>query len=112
MEFDFNKKTTNSTESKKSTNNKQTKAQASTTELTNNTSENSTNIKETTKGKKAVVMYVGNGTWRDSKGEHWSRTEKPNVRILSTRSYDMSEYDNRDDLKFMVKYGEMKLSLV
>lgn len=123
-EFDFgNKKAdevqaeqpvVNSEESEKSIDIDQAETQADQPELTNNASDGSEDNKETDKGtkaQKAVVTYVGNGVWRDAEGKCWSRTERADANILSTRSYSQDEYDKRDDIKFMVKYGEMKLTL-
>lgn len=119
-EFKFNntkeeeKPVVDSTKSNKSSNAKPAFATPSMEELTGNTSEdkeNASKIKEDTSKKKAIITYVGNGVWRDAKGVCWSRVEKVNVNILTTRSYDEAEYNEREDLKFMVKYGEMKLTL-
>lgn len=84
-------------------------------ELIDNVSKESEDTQEATEEaeeKKAVVTYVGNGTWRDGNGKIWSRTEKPNIDIVATRSYSKDEYDEREDIKFMVKYGAMKVTLV
>lgn len=114
MEFNFD----NSTKSTKSNSKSKTETRKNTVELTDNVSENLENTQKTEDVKpayvgsrKAILVYIGNGVWKDSIGDHWSRTDKPNARILSTRSYDEEEYNKRDDLKFMVKYGEMRMSL-
>jgi hypothetical protein len=127
MDFDFNKtskgKTTNSTESKKSNEAKATEAPAEAVELTNNASEAQPNTAETKaeakaeekaepKAEKVVVTYIGNGTWVDSKNKCWSRNENAKANILTSRSYSHDEYEEREDLKFMVRYGEMRLTLV
>lgn len=133
IKFDFGTSTqetpVNSAESKELNDGEATEAHTDGAELTDNTSDNSEDkaeaSNEATKGEeagseatngeeagKAVVSYIGNGVWRDAKGKCWSRNERKGVDILSTRSYDKGEYEERDDLKFMVKYGEMKLSLV
>lgn len=111
MEFDFNKKgkqtVANSAESSELNKAKVEKTPADVKESIDNTSKATENNKETDKkasARKAVVSYIGNGTWKDIKGERWSRND--------TRSYDENEYEEREDIKFMVKYGEMKVSLV
>ena len=96
-------------------------------ELTDNTSETAEDTEKTeaeateekteeaatsAASKKVLVEYCGNGVWKDAKGKCWSRIEKPAVDILASRSFEQNDYDRRDDLKFMVKYGEMKIRLV
>lgn len=123
IKFDFGASTqeasVNSAESKELNDDEAIEAQTDGAELTDNTSDNSENKAEASNEEakdeeagKAVVSYIGNGVWRDAEGKCWSRNERNDVDILSTRSYDKDEYEERDDLKFMVKYGEMKLSLV
>lgn len=123
IKFDFGASTqevpVNSAESKELNDGETIEAQTNGAELTDNTSDNSEDKAEASNEEakdeeagKAVVSYIGNGVWRDAKGKCWSRNERKDVDILSTRSYDKGEYEERDDLKFMVKYGEMKLSLV
>lgn len=117
----------NSTESKKSTDVSAAVAPSDGVESTDNASSASEDTKETkaeaTKeeakeaatsaaSKKVLVEYCGNGVWKDAKGKCWSRIEKPAVDILASRSFEQNDYDRRDDLKFMVKYGEMKIRLV
>lgn len=119
IKFDFGTKaqeeTVESVESKELSDVEAVETPADLAELTDSTSETAENNAETTEeadAEKAVVSYIGNGVWRDAKGKHWSRNERKDANILSTRSYNKSEYDEREDLKFMVKYGEMKVSLV
>lgn len=52
----------------------------------------------------AVVTYVGNGIWTDNKGKKWKHDDENQV--------SMQEYNTRKDLKFMVNYGEMKVTFV
>ena len=119
--------TSNSTESKKSTDASAAVAPSDGAESIDNASSASEDTKETeaeaTKeeakeaatsaaSKKVLVEYCGNGVWKDAKGKCWSRIEKPAVDILASRSFEQNDYDRRDDLKFMVKYGEMKIILV
>lgn len=119
INFDFGKKTeevvVNPAESEKLDDAKQTETPADSAELTDNASsdaEDTREIAKATGNKKAVVTYVGNGVWRDAKGNSWARVDRPGTDILATRSYAEAEYNEREDLKFMVKYGEMKITLV
>ena len=122
--YNFNKDT-KSNESTESTDIKATETQADAVELTDSALENSENVSETAKEKaeektedverlvgSVVLTYVGNGVWRDGKGKCWSRVDNKPANILSTRTLLVSEYEGREDLKFMVKYGEMKKTLV
>ena len=107
--------TVESAELKELTEAKVEETPADVSELIDNTSETAEDNKETDKeatSEKAVVSYIGNGVWRDAKGKCWSKVDRANADILSTRSYGKAEYEKREDLKFMVKYGEMKVSLV
>ena len=105
VKFNFNK--SESTESNELKTAKVEKAPADMPELIDNTSEKSENHKET-KAKadevRAVVTYIGNSTWVDSKGKSWKHND--------TESYSKEEYEGREDIKFMIKYGEMMVSLV
>ena len=58
-----------------------------------------------------VVKYIGGGVWKDSEGEYWAKSDMTQD-ILCERQYAKSEYDTRDDLKFMVNYGSMQISIV
>ena len=90
-------------------------------ELTDNTSETAEDTNETKKetphkeeskaGTVVVVTYVGGGIWKDEAGKLWSAKNMTN-NILSERQYSKEEYDKRDDIKFMVGYGAMKISVV
>ena len=62
--------------------------------------------KETKHGDKVIVRYIGGGIWKDSKGALWASTNKSDS-ILGERQYDTNEYEKREDIKFMVKYGTM-----
>ena len=110
MEFNFNKKTedSNKLDELKTTND--VEAKVDDVELIDNASKEAEDNKETDRPTKAVVTYIGNGTWKDSNDKCWARVDGKNV--LSTRSFNIDDYENRDDLKFMVRYGEMKVSFV
>lgn len=114
MNFNFETKA-NSTKSEELKAVNDAKAPADTNELIDNASVNSEKASETKAEKsreKAVVSYIGNGVWRDEDGECWSRNENSHANILNTRSYSKCDYENRPDLQFMVKYGEMRVTLV
>ena len=115
------KDTGNSVEIEKSEAIKQAEINKESVELTDNTSEQTKDIKETDKQTKepktkdtttkVVVKYVGGGIWRDSKGNLWASEDK-SANILSERQFTMAEYEEREDIKFMVKYGSMKETYV
>lgn len=98
--------------------NKQPNASA---ESINNATDNAGNTNETASkqeqkateagGKKVVVEYIGGSIWRDSNKELWSRQDN-GAGIKSQRQYSAEEYEKRDDIKFMVGYGEMKATYV
>ena len=54
-----------------------------------------------------LVKYIGASIWRDEEGKYWA-SEKKSDNILTERQFTAEEYDRRDDIKFMVQYGEMK----
>lgn len=54
-----------------------------------------------------LVKYIGASIWRDEEGKYWA-SEKKSDNILTERQFTAEEYDMRDDIKFMVQYGEMK----
>lgn len=86
-------------------------------ELIDNISEKSENASETAEEQKqeepadnqgkVVVLYVGGGVWKDSCGKLWANTNRTD-NILCERHYSREEYETRDDIKFMVEYGEMR----
>ena len=88
-------------------------------ELTNNTEENKENTNEIAQEQAdtqnatemVVVTYVGHSIYKDEHKELWANIDK-SENILSTRQYTAEEYDKREDLKFMVGYGEMKATNV
>lgn len=88
-------------------------------ELINNTEENKEDTNEIAQEKAdtqnttemVVVTYVGNSIYKDEHKELWANADK-SENILSTRQYTAEEYDKREDLKFMVGYGEMKATNV
>ena len=90
-------------------------------ELTDNTSETAEDTSETKEetqheeeskaGTVVVVTYVGGGIWKDEAGKLWS-AKNVTDNILSERQYFKEEYDKREDIKFMVGYGAMKISVV
>lgn len=91
------------------------------TELTGNATEGQKDTNETaqkpdekataTKGKAVIVEYVGGSIWQDSEKKLWSKTGN-GAGIKPQRQYSAEEYEKRDDLKFMVGYGEMKATFV
>ena len=90
-------------------------------ELTGNASKGQKDINETatktdekataTKGKTVIVEYVGGSVWKDSEKKLWSKTGN-GAGIKPQRQYSAEEYEKREDLKFMVGYGEMKATFV
>lgn len=60
---------------------------------------------------KVVVRYVGSSIWKDSKGDLWAHIDKTK-NILHERQYSKEEFDKREDIAFMVKYGEMQATYV
>ena len=88
-------------------------------ELINNTEENKEDTNEIAQEQAdtqnatemVVVTYVGNSIYKDEHKELWANADK-SENILSTRQYTAEEYDKREDLKFMVGYGEMKATHV
>lgn len=100
---------------------KQAETKKQSAELTDNASEKAEDTKETDTeqttetedkaGDKVVVTYVGSGIWRDSKGKLWASENKSDG-ILSERQFTAGEYDGREDIKFMVGYGAMKVTYV
>lgn len=93
------------------------------TELTGNATEGQKDTNETaqktdekatataTKGKAVIVEYVGGSIWQDSEKKLWAKTDN-GAGIKPQRQYSAEEYEKRDDLKFMVGYGEMKATFV
>lgn len=53
---------------------------------------------------KHVVTYIGSSEFTDAKGCKWHKNDE--------QTYDESEYAGRADLEFMIKYGEMKHTIV
>ena len=90
-------------------------------ELTDNASETAEDTSETKgetpheeeskAGTVVIVTYVGGGIWKDEAGKLWS-AKNVTDNILSERQYSKEEYDKREDIKFMVGYGAMKISVV
>lgn len=117
--------TSNSTETEKLANVEPAKTQTQSAELTDNTSAKSENTQKTdkqtnkaeqkTEDKKGtvVVTYIGSGVWKDESGELWASTIPASAgSIINERQYSASEYDSREDIKFMVGYGAMKATFV
>lgn len=114
----------NSTKSNKSDNKKQTKPQqdkqngsvnTEKKEQTNEKSNQQEQPKEETQTKSngvCIVDYIGNGVWIDSENQKWANKDVSGTNIKCQRKYSADEYDKRDDIKFMVSYGEMKLTTV
>lgn len=114
----------NSTKSNKSNDKKQTKPQQDKQngsvniekkEQTNEKSNQQEQPKEEIQAKSngvCVVDYIGNGVWIDSENQKWANKDISGTNIKCQRKYSADEYDKRDDIKFMVSYGEMKLTTV
>lgn len=105
--------TPNSTEPKESSNTAPTNAGQASDKPIDNQSEAKKDTNESTAstGKTAVVRYIGASIWKDEKGNFWSK-EDQGESILAERQMQTEEYEKRADLKFMVGYGEMKVSFV
>lgn len=123
-QIDINKLKGNNAELAKSNElngNEQAETGQASAELTDNTSETAEDTSETKvetpheeeskAGTVVVVIYVGGGIWKDEAGKLWSAKNMTN-NILSERQYSKEEYDKREDIKFMVGYGAMKISVV
>ena len=123
-QIDINKLKGNNAELTKSnelSETEQVEAGQASAELTDNTSktaEDTSETKEETQheeeskaGTIVVVTYVGGGIWKDEAGKLWS-AKNVTDNILSERQYSKEEYDKREDIKFMVGYGAMKISVV
>lgn len=66
---------------------------------------------------KHVVKFIGGGVWKDMKGKSWSNSVEGNPEILPERIYEteVSEevfLNDRTDIKFMVGYGQMKITTI
>ena len=59
---------------------------------------------EQTPKTKHVVTYIGSSEFKDSTGHKWYKNDE--------KTYDDNEYVNRNDLHFMIEYGEMKHTVV
>lgn len=59
-----------------------------------------------------VLTYIANGIWVDQNGAKWSASPVDGTNIKNVRKYSKNDYDSRSDLKFMVKYGSMTLTIV
>ena len=120
--------TVNSTEIKELTDVKPAEAPIESAELTDDTSvnhedtneikqENTDSKNEETKAEDTesngtvIVRYVGGGAWIDEKGCYWANENKSN-NILHERQYSKSEYESREDIKFMVAYGAMESTII
>lgn len=53
---------------------------------------------------KHVVTYIGSSEFKDSTGHKWHKNDE--------QTYDEDEYAKRNDLHFMINYGEMKHTVV
>lgn len=62
--------------------------------------------------KKHVLTYIAGGIWIDSNGQKWSRQPISGTDIVNVREYYDNDYQNRDDLQFMVNYGSMTITTV
>lgn len=61
-------------------------------------------------GDKHMLTYMGNGIWTDQTGKCWCRDKKANCINHTTMS--AKELDARPDIKFMIKYGAIKDTIV
>lgn len=59
---------------------------------------------DTEAAKKHVIVYIGSSEYIDSTGHKWHKNDE--------KTYGEDEYNTRKDLHFMVKYGEMKHTVV
>ena len=82
-----------------------------TAEDTSKTKGETPHEEESKAGTVVIVTYVGGGIWKDEAGKLWS-AKNVTDNILSERQYSKEEYDKREDIKFMVGYGAMKISVV
>ena len=119
---EIKKNTGNSAKPKELKTTEQAEVKTESTELIDNTSEKAEAISETEPnahahaekseaGGKAVVTYIGKGIWRDANKELWAPNDKSDT-IVSERQYTIDEYEKREDIKFMVGYGAMKVTYV
>ena len=53
---------------------------------------------------KHVITYIGSSEFTDSTGHKWHKHNE--------KTYSDEEFDVRSDLHFMIKYGEMKHTVV
>lgn len=53
---------------------------------------------------KHVIVYLGNSAFTDAIGHKWYKNDE--------QTYSDKEYGGRNDLHFMVGYGEMKHTIV
>ena len=85
------------------------------TELTGNATEGQKDTNETAqKPDEKATATAGKAVgsiWQDSEKKLWSKTGN-GAGIKPQRQYSAEEYEKRDDLKFMVGYGEMKATFV
>lgn len=56
------------------------------------------------------LAYLGNGIWTDAKGKCWCREKKGNT--VSSVTMPAEELESRPDIKFMIKYGAIKDTIV
>lgn len=116
------KDTVNSTETEELKASEQVKAGSKLAELINNASEKAEDTneieqhaqaeaEESKDAGKIIIRYVGGGVWRDCEGKLWA-SENKTENILSERQYSADEYEKREDIKFMVQYGSMKMTCV
>lgn len=55
---------------------------------------------------KHMVTFVGQGIWIDGHGNAWCKTERDNM--ITTKTFTDDEFNSREDIVFMVRYGAMK----
>lgn len=104
----------NSTESVELEQLKGTEAQLNDQNESDDTSKDSEDIKGNKKEtvKKHILTYIAGGIWIDSNGQKWSKQPISGTDIVNTREYHDNDYQNRDDLQFMVNYGSMTITTI
>lgn len=85
--------------------------QVNTEKESEDTQENKEDNKEQ-KTTKHIVEYIGNGIWIDGKGQHWANHNVERTNIVSSQEFYDDEFNSREDIIFMIKYGAMKLRTV
>lgn len=99
-------------------NKQQTKTQSDRSNRSGNGKKAAKDTKETKRDEAAeqdqtcVVTYVAGGIWVDQNGAKWASESREGTNIKNIRKYKKQDYDKRHDLRFMVKYGSMTVTIV